>query len=160
MPGGHIQLNPLERIGSDEQRQALLHAVARAILARELHQYEAVGLTAALGAVDARKACRDVCIGDVVAELREPSDQTAREMNVPPTRARHELRDCALALHRLCAGPLRGMFDGPTNAGEATWKAAWIPTGSPLSARLRERNGCPSLCLSGSVAIPRLRSDA
>ena len=125
-PGGEIQLNPLERIGSDEQRQALLQAVARAILARELHQHEAVGLTAALAAADAGAGGREVCIPDVVAELRDPSERTAGEMNVPARRARVELRDCSLALHRLCAGPLRGMFDGPTNTGEATWDAPAI----------------------------------
>lgn len=125
-PGGQIQLNPLERIGSAEQRQALLQAVARAILARPLHQYEAVGLTAALGALDERAGGGEVCIPDVVAELREPSERTAEEMNVPVRRARYELRDCALALHRLCSGPLRGMFDGPTNTGEATWDAPAI----------------------------------
>ncbi|MCA1697386.1 MAG: hypothetical protein LC790_00150 [Actinobacteria bacterium] len=37
--------------------------------------------------------------------------------------ARIELRECALALRRLCEGPLRGMFDGPTTAGEAVWDA-------------------------------------
>jgi hypothetical protein len=125
-PGGAIQLNPLEPIGSDEQRQALLHAVARAILTRPLHQYEAVGLTAALAAVDAGSRGREVCIPDVVAELRDPSERTAEEMNVPVRRARYELRDCALALHRLCSGPLRGMFDGPTNAGDAIWEAPAI----------------------------------
>jgi intein/homing endonuclease len=125
-PGGQIQLNPLERIGSAEQRQDLLHAVARAILARPLHQYEAVGLTAALAAVDDRAQGREVCLPDVVAELRDPSERTAGEMNVPARRARYELRDGALALHRLCSGPLRGMFDGPTNAGEATWDAPAI----------------------------------
>jgi hypothetical protein len=125
-PGGAIQLNPLERIGSAEQRQALLHAVARAILFRPLHQYEAVGLTAALAAVDDRSGGRQVCIPDVVTELRDPTEQTAGEMNVPVRRARYELRDCSLALHRLCSGPLRGMFDGPTNTGEATWDAPAI----------------------------------
>jgi hypothetical protein len=125
-PGGEIQLNPLERVGSPAHRQALLHAVAQAILGRPLHQYEAVGLTAALAAVDERQAAREVCIPDVVAELRDPSERTAGEMNVPGPRARYELRDCALGLHRLCAGPLRGMFDGPTNAGEATWDAPAI----------------------------------
>ncbi len=63
-PGADIQLNPLERIGSAEQRQALLHAVARAILARPLQQVEAVGLTAALAAVDGRAGGRQVCIPD------------------------------------------------------------------------------------------------
>ncbi len=40
-----------------------------------------------------------------------------------PQRARGELRDCALALKRLCRGPLAGMFDGPTTAGEHVWDA-------------------------------------
>src|SRR5205085_1525038 len=87
-PGGEIQLNPLERIGSAAQRQALLHAVARAILSRSLQQCEAVGLTSALAAADAHAGGRDVCIPDVVAELRDPSEQTAGEMNVPTRRAR------------------------------------------------------------------------
>lgn len=37
--------------------------------------------------------------------------------------ARVQLRECALALRRLCEGPLRGMFDGPTTAGEQVWDA-------------------------------------
>jgi hypothetical protein len=121
-PGGSTRLNPLERIGSAEQRQALLLAVTRAMLGRPLAQYEAVGLAAALTASDARHAGREVGLPDVVAELRDPCSQTAREVNVSVDQAAVELRDCALALHRLCAGPLRGMFDGPTSAGERTWE--------------------------------------
>ncbi|MCA1679322.1 MAG: hypothetical protein LC777_10440, partial [Actinobacteria bacterium] len=37
--------------------------------------------------------------------------------------ARVELRECTLALQRMCEGPLRGMFDGPTTAGEHAWDA-------------------------------------
>jgi hypothetical protein len=32
--------------------------------------------------------------------------------------SRDALRECGLALRRLCEGPLRGMLDGPTTAGE------------------------------------------
>ena len=60
-PCGEIQLNPLERIGSAEQRQALLHAVARAILSRPLAQHEAVGLTAALSAADTPPGSAGTC---------------------------------------------------------------------------------------------------
>jgi hypothetical protein len=133
-PGGGTQLNPLERIGSAEQRQGLLLAVTRAMLGRPLEQYEAVGLSAALAAVDARWPRREVCIPDVVTELRDPSEETAKEINVSAKRAGSELRNCALALHRLCAGPLRGMFNGPTNAGERTWDAPAISLDvSPLA---------------------------
>ena len=133
-PGGETQLNPLERIGSPEQRQGLLLAVTRAMLARPLEQYEAVGLSASLAAVDARHTGREVCIPDVVAELRNPSERTAAEINVDQERAGGELRNCALALHRLCAGPLRGMFDAPTSTGEHTWDAPAISLDvSPLA---------------------------
>ena len=37
-----------------------------------------------------------------------------------------ELREVALALQRLCHGPLRGMFDGPTTAGEDVFDAPVI----------------------------------
>jgi hypothetical protein len=133
-PGGGTQLNPLERIGSPEQRQGLLLAVTRAMLGRPLEQYEAVGLAAALAVVDDRHAGREVCVPDVVAELRDPSEQTAREINASIAQAGAELRNCALALHRLCAGPLRGMFDAPTSTGERTWDAPAISLDvSPLA---------------------------
>jgi len=47
-----------------------------------------------------------------------------------------------------------------TANSQRTWNAAWIPTRCSLNARRRGRGGCPSLGLSGSVAIPRLRSGA
>lgn len=43
---------------------------------------------------------------------------------------------------------------------QATWKAACKPPGSSLSARRSARDGIPSLCRSGSVAIRCSRSDA
>jgi type IV secretory pathway VirB4 component len=121
-PGGATRLNPLERIGAPEQRQALLLAVTRAMLNRRLEQHEAVGLAAALTAADQRHQHREVCIPDIVGELKNPSEATAHELNVTCHAATQELRNCALALHRLCAGPLRGMFDAPTNTGEQTWE--------------------------------------
>ncbi len=43
-PGGQARLNPLTRLGTPQMREGLLHAVARAMLARALTQVEAVGL--------------------------------------------------------------------------------------------------------------------
>jgi hypothetical protein len=116
-----VRLNPLERVGTTESRESLLRAVTRALLDRELTPAERVGLAAALGAVDARCSEREVVIPDVVAELREPSAELALELNVDQQDARSELRECMLALRDLSTGPLRGMFDGPTNAGTGVW---------------------------------------
>lgn len=121
-PGGKTKLNPLTRVGPRELREALLEAVARAMLARPLRQVEAVGLTAALEAAD-RGHDGEVTIPDVIAKLSEPDAELAGELMVSAGQARDELRECALALKRLCNGPLRGMFDAPTTASERVWDA-------------------------------------
>jgi type IV secretory pathway VirB4 component len=120
-PGGETRLNPLTPIGTPEMRQGLLQAVARAMLARPLTQAEAVGLTEALAAADAHEA-GEVCVGHVVEQLRDPAEQTTTALDMTREAAREELREVALALMRLCHGPLRGMFDRPTSAGDA-WDA-------------------------------------
>ena len=117
-----VRLNPLERIGTRESRESLLRAVTRALLDRELSPAERVGLSAALAAVDARCSEREVVVPDVVAELRDPSAELALELNVSQQQSRDELRECMLALRDLSTGPLRGMFDGPTNAGAGVWE--------------------------------------
>lgn len=120
-PGGGTRLNPLTPIGTPEMRQGLLQAVARAMLARPLTQAEAVGLTEALAAADAHEA-GEVCVGHVVEQLRDPAQRTTAALDMTREAAREELREVALALMRLCHGPLRGMFDQPTSAGDA-WDA-------------------------------------
>lgn len=123
-PGGAIRLNPLTRLGSREMREGLLEAVTRAMLARPLTQAEALGLAAVLQAADdARAPQQETCIPHVIQQLRAPTDPVADLLGVTAEQARRELRECALALRRLCEGPLRGMFDGPTTAGEAVWEA-------------------------------------
>jgi hypothetical protein len=117
-----VRLNPLERVGTRESRESLLRAVTRALLDRALTPAERVGISAALGAVDARCSEREVAIPDVVAELRDPSPELAVELNVSQQQARGELRECMLALRDLSTGPLRGMFDGPTNAAAGVWQ--------------------------------------
>ncbi len=120
-PGGQTCLNPLTRIGTPQMREGLLQAVARAMLARPLRQAEAVGLTEALGAAD-EKHPSEVCIGHVVEQLRDPAQRTTQALDMTREAAREELREVALALMRLCHGPLRGMFDAPTSHN-AAWDA-------------------------------------
>ena len=122
-PGGTECLNPLTPLGTRAMRENLLQAVSRAMLSRELTQVEAVGLTVALDAADAVERQRETCVPDVVDQLRAPTDVMADELGMTPEQAREQLRDCALALRRLCQGPLRGMFDGPTTTGEEIWDA-------------------------------------
>jgi hypothetical protein len=123
-PGGHTRLNPLTRIGSRQLREGLLEAVTRAMLDRPLTQAEHVGLAGALREADRRAGDGEVCIPDVLEQLRNPTSDLADELMAgSPQRARGELRDCALALKRLCRGPLAGMFDGPTTAGQHIWDA-------------------------------------
>ncbi|MDP9436292.1 MAG: hypothetical protein M3P93_14345 [Actinomycetota bacterium] len=122
-PGGRTRLNPLTRIGHRAMRERLLEAVTRAMLDRPLTQAEHVGLAAALRAADDHADHAEVTIPAVLEQLATPSVELARELMVSRNQAQDDLRECALALRRLCQGPLAGMFDGPTTAGEATWDA-------------------------------------
>ena len=125
-PGGGTRLNPLTRIGRREMREGLLEAIARAMLARPLSQAEAIGLSAALEQADAQTDGAEVCIPDVIDELRAPADGLADRLGASTPSVQAELREVALALQRLCHGPLRGMFDGPTTAGEEVFDAPVI----------------------------------
>ena len=117
-PGGTTRLNPLTRVGSAEMREGLLHAVAQAMLGRPLNQAEAVGLVEALAAADEHEA-GEVCVGHVVEQLRNPAARVTHALDLTRDGARESLREVALALMRLCHGPLRGMFDAPTSAPDA-----------------------------------------
>jgi type IV secretory pathway VirB4 component len=125
-PGGRARLNPLTRIGRREMREGLLEAIARAVLGRPLTQAEAVGLAASLDGADRREDGSEVSIPDVIEQLREPAQEAAEQLGTSQHDARLELREVALALQRLCHGPLRGMFDGPTTAGEEVFDAPVI----------------------------------
>jgi type IV secretory pathway VirB4 component len=125
-PGGGTRLNPLTRIGRRELREGLLEAIARAMLARPLTQAEAIGLSGALEEADRHHDGAEVCIPDVIAELRSPVTALADRLGATNDGVQTELREVALALQRLCHGPLRGMFDGPTTAGEHVFDAPVI----------------------------------
>ena len=118
-PGTRI--NPLERVIGRESRESLLRAVARALLKRDLRPCEGLGLALALEAVDERFSEREVVIPDLIAELREPSQLLAAGMDLSRSECAAELRELTYALRGLEAGPLRGLFDGPTTHGESTW---------------------------------------
>jgi type IV secretory pathway VirB4 component len=123
-PGGQTRLNPLTRLGSREMREGLLEAIARAMLDRPLTQPEALGLAAALAAADQHAdGNQEVCIPDVTAQLRDPTEEVAARLATTREEAQSDLRECALALQRLTHGPLRGMFDQPTHASETVWDA-------------------------------------
>jgi hypothetical protein len=64
---------------------------------------------------------QEVCIPHVVAALRDPAPRTTQTLDMTREEARERLREVALALTRLCLGPLRGMFDGPSSMG--AWEA-------------------------------------
>ena len=123
-PGGSVRLNPLTRIGTRETREGLLEAVTRAMLGRPLTQAEALGLSATLRAADdQRPAGEETCVPHVIEQLRAPNPAVADVLGMSEQEAHGQLRECALALRRLCEGPMRGMFDGPTTTGEAAWEA-------------------------------------
>ena len=101
-PGGRTRLNPLTRIGRRELREGLLEAIARAMLARPLSQAEAIGLSAALEEADRRQDGAEVCIPDVIDELRAPDLRPRR-----PTRHRHRRGEGGVAGGRaLAAAPV------------------------------------------------------
>lgn len=118
-PGVH--LNPLERVGSPEARESLLQAVTATMLGRELTPAEELGLSVALEVSDRAHSEREVVIPDLVEELRDPSRALTDELNVSEDDARMELRECMYALRNLSRGPVRDMFDAPTDAGRRVW---------------------------------------
>ena len=109
-PGGETRLNPLTRIGRRELREGLLEAIARAMLGRPLSQAEAIGLVrrARAGRPPAKDGA-EVCIPDVIEQLRAPGARSSPTGSAPARDdVQSELREVALALQRLCHGPLRG----------------------------------------------------
>ena len=62
----------------------------------------------------------------MIEELRSPAAELAERLGSTKNDVQTELREVARALQRLCHGPLRGMFDGPTTAGEDVFDAPVI----------------------------------
>ena len=131
-PGGQTTLNPLTPVGSRELRESLLLAVSRAMLDRALSQAEALGVIHALTAADKHQQTEEVCVSDVVRQLRDPCQDTLDALDMGREQARDALREVSLALLRLCHGPLRGMFDAPTSVAGA-FDARCCALTSPVS---------------------------
>ena len=93
-----------------------------------------------------------MCVAHVIEQLRHPAERTVPTLGLSYEGAREELREVALALQRLCHGPLRGMFDAPTTAGDELLDApvisldlSEITAGAPpRTSRSRSRWSAPS----------------
>lgn len=117
-PGGEVRLNPIERRGGRDGQLSLLRSVAQGALGRELEPEEDAGLRVALDQVN--EECRDgeptlPMVVDALLHPREAMVQAVSAADAASLAA--SVRQAALALQRLCAGDLRGMFDGPTSEG-------------------------------------------
>lgn len=117
-PGGEVRLNPLSPRGGREGQLSLLRSVARAALRRELEPEEDAGLRVALDAVTNESGAGEPTLPMVVDALLHPREEMVQGVSAPSAEDFAEAnRSAALALQRLCAGDLRGMFDGPTSEG-------------------------------------------
>lgn len=118
-PGGDLRLNPISRRGSEEGRLGLLRSVGQAALRRELGPEEDASLRVALAQVDAEcGSAREPTLPAVVDALLHPREAMVQGVSAASAEdLAAACRQVALALQRLCAGDLRGMFDGPTSEG-------------------------------------------
>ena len=124
-PGGSIRLNPLTPRGGPERQLNLLYSVAAAVLERPLTPEEKRAAQEALDVLERRGGGEPTLPGVVDVLIRAPSEM-AEALAMQPEELAAAIRPMAFALDQLCSGNLRGMFDGPTNAGEATWEAPAI----------------------------------
>jgi len=117
-PGGEVRLNPLSPRGGREGPLSLLRSVAQAALRRELSPEEDAGLRVALEVVDEETGSAEPTLPMVVDALLHPREAMVQGVSAASREDFAEAnRSSALALQRLCAGDLRGMFDGPTSDG-------------------------------------------
>jgi hypothetical protein len=117
-PGGDLRLNPVTRRGSFEAQLSLLRAVAGAALRRELGPEEDAGLRVALEQVNEECASTEPTLPDLVEALLHPREAMVQGVSAASAEdLAAACRQVALGLQRLCAGDLRGMFDGPTSEG-------------------------------------------
>ena len=120
-PGGTVRLNPLDPLtGNTRTSQqvacdqvGILSALASAALGRDLSPIERTACELALD--DVRSRCSEPVIPAVVESLLRPARESAASVAMSTQRLIEESRHVALELRRLCAGDLRGMFDGPTS---------------------------------------------
>ena len=116
VPGGAVALNPLAPHGGWESQVSLLLAVAAGALGRELVPEEQAALREALSVLNL-KAAGEPTLPEVVELVLRPTGDMADRLATTATELARGARQAALALQRLCAGELRGMFDRPTTPG-------------------------------------------
>jgi type IV secretory pathway VirB4 component len=117
-PGGAQRLNPLDPppgAHSAEQvataRVTTIAALAGTGMGHDLTSEQRAGLAAAT-----RVLPPVAVLSDVVTALLHPTDSVAAELSTSPASLAAALRPVALELHRLLAGDLAGMVNGPTTA--------------------------------------------
>jgi len=117
--GGQIRLNPLDPMIGGDAQLALLRSISGVMLGRNLRPEEDACLERAHdeAVIEASRRSAQPTVPQVVNRLLEPSDATAHELRTSPARLAEDGRQLALALRRMGAGDLRGMFDGPTSRG-------------------------------------------
>jgi len=115
-PGGNTCLNPLDAGLSPEngtelwrRRAEVAGALAESGLRRPLWPEERAAIDEA-----ARELPESAVLTDVTEQLLEPSAHMARAMHASKESVAGACREAALALRRLVAGDLCGMFDGKT----------------------------------------------
>lgn len=119
MTGGTLRLNPLDPMISGQSQLALLRSIGTVMLGRNLRPEEDACLERAHheAVIEASNRGMQPVVPQVVNRLLDPSDATAHELRTSTARLAEDGRQLALALRRMGAGDLRGMFDGPTSPG-------------------------------------------
>jgi len=116
--GGTVRLNPLDPTIDRYAQLTLLRSIAEVMLGRSLRPDEDACLERGHTEVTAaRRRDAQPILPDLVGWLLDPSESAAAELHTTRTRLAEEGRHLALALRRMGAGDLRGMFDGPTSRG-------------------------------------------
>jgi type IV secretory pathway VirB4 component len=115
---GGVRLNPLDPAIATERQLSLLRTIAQVALERRLEPREGEALARAHArAVHAAGHGGQATLPDVVRCLLAPRESEALQAATSVQQLLEDGRDVAIELNRLCAGDLRGMFDGPTTVG-------------------------------------------
>jgi hypothetical protein len=117
-PGGEVRLNPITRRGGREGQLSLLRSVAGAALGRELGPEEDAALRVALEQINEECGGAEPTLPAVVEALLHPREAMVQGVSAASAEdLAAACRQVALGLQRLCAGDLKGMFDGATSPG-------------------------------------------
>ncbi len=111
-----IRLNPLDPAIAQTGQLALLRTIVETATGRPLDERAGYALKIAHLQVRQEASDHQPVLPDIVAALRDPSQDAASSMNVTRDEVLTWGLDVALVLDRLVDGDLAGMFDGPTTA--------------------------------------------